>query len=294
MRRFTALLLTSLLALSLALPTWTDSLWYPENDFADAHYRDCDFTVRHGFANSPKGCIDGLDQPDGRVIYQTENGSKVTVYATYQDWGCIGCPEEGAEPSDNWRDNEARGAWVPLSDLALTYDHLSFQKEFADQLVPGDQAAVDTLLAAREDDTIVLWPYPNAAEAEWAGANGDWAYDSIEVYGFDYTYTDPEGLLWGTCYLHGFQDVWVCLSAPAAGDGHTELYRQTDQTYVPNPNPRLASVRALPEVTVYPPQEPVPPAESHLPALLVLLTVLLSAAALWFFYGKKHNKGGTT
>ena len=269
MRKLAALFLTALLAASLAAPALADMIWYPENSFIDAHTRECDFTIRRGVANSPKGYIDGRKSPDGQVIYQAENGRPVTVYATYQDWGCIGCPEEGAEPSDSWLENEARGAWVPLADLALVYDHVSLAEDYAAQLVPADRTAVDTILAAREDDTVVLWPYPNAAEAEWAGANGDWVYDSLEIYGFGHTYTDPEGHLWGSCYVHSFGDVWLCLDA------------------------RVVSVREVPEVTMYPAQEPQPPLSNYLPAALAGGAVVLSAGALWVFYGKKKRRGGT-
>lgn len=291
--KLTVLLLAALLTLALMPVASADSIWYPENDFIEKHESECDFTVRRYFINSPKGYIDGLDTPGGRVIYQAENGAEVGVYATYRDWGCIGCPREGAELSDDWFDNNARGAWVPLEDLSLIYDRIAFEEDFAGELVPGDQAAVDTFLSARQGDSMVVWPYPNAERAEWAWSNGGWVYENAGSRGFDYTYTDPEGHLWGSCCLPEFKDVWICLDAPDAGDGYTEI-AQSDGSKIPNPKPRVVSVRALPEIELYPAREPQPPRANYLPALLVLLAVVLSAAALWFFYGKKRNKGGTT
>lgn len=294
--RLSALFLTALLAASLAAPALADMIWYPENSFIDAHTRECDFTIRRGVANSPKGYIDGRKSPDGQVIYQAENGRPVTVYATYQDWGCIGCPEEGAEPSDDWLENDARGAWVPLADLALVYDRIAFEADFAGELVPGDGEQIERLIEARNSDAIVLWPYPNAEQALSAYAEGGEAYEDFLLYGFKKTFTDEEGFLWGMPLYHpflGYKEVWVCLSAPDAGDGHTELFQYLDRTYIPNPNPRVVSVRALPEVTLYPAREPVPPAADYLPAALAGGAVVLSGGALWVFYRKKKWRGGT-
>ena len=279
-KRLAALPLTALLSLSLTIPASADAIWEPENAYYEFHQWWCERSQRTYLANSPAGFVNIRTSPHGRVVHQVENGVSLTSMYLYKNDIYITAWGVGAE------------GWVSLDDMSLIYDYIFFEEEFADQLSPGTPEAAAIFLSSREGDNLVAWPSPNAKNALWAWSNGGWVYDAVSTGGFEYTYTDPEGHLWGACYLREIGDVWLCLDAPDAGDGHTEI-AQSDGSKIPNPKPRVVSVREVPDVTLYPAKEPVPPPFGGLlPAILSAAAVLLSAAALWFFYGKKRNKGG--
>ncbi len=273
--RLSALLLTALLALSMALPAWADVLDVPPNDFFVEHEEECEYDHRLYYANSPKGYVNFREAPGGRVIRQEENGVRLLSNARYQDWVFV------EYYGDTYWD-----AWVPLSELSVVYDEISFAEEYSDQFTPCDREQVEALLSDREDGYVVYWDYPNAERARYV----QWEEAEVFARMADHItdlYTDPEGCVWALgCQL----DYWVCLSAPEAGDGQME-YDRPDGTAAPYPRPRVVSVREAPPIKFYPAREPVPPLSNYLPAGLVGGAVALSAAALWFFYRKKPAKG---
>lgn len=284
MKKLSALVLALLLTLLLALPAFADEIWYPDNDFLSTHYGECEIYPRQRsyYANSRRGYLNLRSSPGGQVLQQVKNGERLTGTARYQDWICVVC------------DDQAEAAlWAPAKELSLIYDYIAFAEDYSGQLSPGTGEAVETFLASREGDNLVVWPYPNAERADWAWDNGGWVYETVSLQGFTYTYTDPEGYLWGACCLPEFGNVWLCLNAPDAGDGYTEIAQLEggQVTFIPNPKPRIVSVREIPADERYPAREPVPP--YVLPGALVGLVTLLSAAALRIFYGRKRKKGGS-
>lgn len=272
-----ALLLALLLSLTLTAPVWADVIDEPPNDFFVTHEAACEYDRRWYCANSPRGYVNFREAPGGRVTEQAENGARVLSTVLYQDWVLV----------EYYGDVYWEG-WAPRSELSVVYDDISFIEECGSQFVPCDRELVDALLSARESRYVVYWPYPNAERAR----DVQWKTDeSIANMANHITalYTDPEGYVWGQTRMF---DYWVCLSALDGGDGQVTFDLPGGAT-TPYPKPRVVSVRELPPIEFYPAQEPKPPLANYLPALLVLLVVLLSGAALWFFYGKKRNKGGT-
>ena len=252
MRRFQGIFLAILLALSLAAPAAADVIWEPEDDFYQKHAEACQLLQRNFYTNGPEGYVNFYRSPDSSAVTgQMENGTKLYVYWRYEDWGYV--EEEG---------------WVPLGDLQLVYDHISFEEEYGGQFQPYDPETYGPLLEEWEGDTLVLWPYPGAAQAQYVWQDAGDAMADLKEYGFSSIFVDEEGLTWGFCgYLYGNRNFWVCLDAPAGRDdpavtgGAVEIpVRQVEQ----------------PELT--PAQEPELPAAYYIP---YTLGVLIAVGAVW-------------
>ena len=278
MRHLTALLLTLLLALSLAPPAWADVLWEPENRFYTGHREDCEYHNRTYTANGPGGYVDVRSAPGGVVTAQVENGQRVNVYYLYRDWGYV----SGAE------------GWAPLADLSLIYDYLSFEADHGGEILPVDKSLTDPLFdayLATGKTTVVIWPYPNAAQFSYhySGDTGLELLSGLKEHGV-FTYTDEEGHLWGYCsYLYGHRHFWVLLDDPSAGDGVTPAPEDHEN---PEIGDRTVSVRDIPKAALIPAQRPpLPPAATLLTAGLAAAAVLLSGGALWLFYGRRRTRG---
>lgn len=277
-RRLTALLLTALLTLALALPAYADVLWEPENRFYEDHRDECQYHNRSYTVNSPQGYADIRSAPNGVVTAQAENGRRVNVYFTCRDWGYIS--------------NTGLEGWAPLAELSLIYDYASFAEEHGGEIFPVDKAVTDPPL----DDyletgktTVVFWPYPNAERMSgyYTGDHGLELLKALREYGV-FTYTDEEGHLWGFCsYLYGHRNFWVLLDDPGAGDGQPAGPEKDGEGAVGD---RIVSVREIPETILFPAQKPpLPPAATLLTAGLVIAAAVLSGGALWLFYGKRRR-----
>ena len=157
--RLSALLLTALLAASMALPAWADNIARPFNDFFMEHEEECEFIHRWYCLNSPAGYVNFREAPGGRVVHQEKNGPEVLVEELYQDWALTSYIH-GQEMA-------YVEAWVPLSELSVVYDEISFTEECGDQFTPCDQEQVDALLSAREDGYVVYWDFPYAERARY-------------------------------------------------------------------------------------------------------------------------------
>lgn len=267
MKRILSLLLALSLALSLAVPAFADVLWEPENRFYEKHAGDCQLLQRSFYVNGEEGYINLLAAPDSSsVTLQLKNGERVYVYWQYQDWCYV--------------EVENDGGWVPLSQLQLIYDHISFAEEYADSIMPYDSALCQPLLDSWDGSVLALWSYPGAEQASfvWEGAEG--AMEQLKTEGGNYfrqIFRDEEGLIWGFCsYLWGNRNFWVCLNAPA---GRDDALVQSGEAELP--------VRTTPEVELLPPQEPAFPVFSFLlPGILVAAVVAMTAAVLL----KKKNE----
>lgn len=277
----TALLLALLLSLTLALPALADVLWEPENRFYENHREDCAYHNRNYTTNSPRGYVEIRSAPDGTVTAQAENGQRVNIYFIYQDWGYIsGGAAEG---------------WAPLGELSLIYDYLSFEEEHGEEILPADSAVTDPLLDAYLETgktTLVFWPYPNAAHLSYhyTGDDGLELLKALRENGLSAVYTDGDGYLWGYCaYLYGHRHFWVLLDDPSAGDGSPPAPEDQPDGAV---GERITSVLEIPETVITPAQKPsLPPESTLLTGGLAAGAVILSAAALWVFYGRRRRGG---
>jgi len=270
MKRILSLFLCFILSLSLAAPAFADVLWEPENAFYRRHASDCQLLQRSFYVNGEDGYVNLLAAPDSsNVNFQLENGEKVYVYWQYLDWGYVEV------------DND-EGGWVELNQLELIYDHISFADEYADSIMPYDNALCQPLLDSWDGSTLTLWPYPGAEEARFVWENADDAMEQLKTQGGDYfrqIFRDEEGLIWGFCgYLWGNRNFWVCLNAPA---GRDDELAHSGQVELP--------IREVETPELIPAQEPAMPTSYLLPIILVATVVLLTAGYLVVLKKKKNR-----
>ena len=267
MKRVLSLLLILVLALSLSAPAFADVLWEPENRFYEKHADECQVLQRSFYVNGESGYVNLFAAPDSSTVnLQLQNGEKVYVYWQYLDWGYVEVNNDGG--------------WLPLSELELIYDYLSFESEFGNQFAPYDPAACQPLLDAWEGSTLTLWPYPGAEQAKYVWQNASDAMEQLKTEGdsyFRHTFTDEEGLTWAFCsYLWGNRNFWVCLDAPAGRDDSAVVSGDVE-----------LPVREVEEPELIPAQEPQMPASYLLPAVLVAAAIVLTIAALLLLRKKK-------
>ena len=250
MKKWISLLFAALLALSLAVPAAADVIWEPEDAFYKKHADDCTLLQRSFYANGADGYINLYESPESAFVTgQLENGAQLYIDWQYEDWGYLEGDKSG---------------WVPLGDLQIIYDYLSFAEEYGDEFLPYDAAQYRPLMETWAGDTLALWPYPGAAEAQnvWQGAAD--AMAELRQNGFDNIFVDEEGYTWGyRAYLYGNRNVWVCLDDP--GD-------------------RIFTVRQVDQPELVPAATPKPPLFNYVP--LTLGVVIAAAATL--VLGKRY------
>ena len=255
-KRFPLLLALALL-LPLTVPARADLLWEPRNRFYQEH--PCSYLDRAFYANSPDGFVTLLDAPEGGTVEaQYANGARLRVYWIYQDWGCVTV----------WEDGGHVDGWVPMDQLRLIYDYLSFAEEYAGEIQDygGQFADFDG-----QADQVAFFAYPGAPQPQetrrleqipdlvdrLAGSGGEPSCISR-------IFVDEEGRTWGFVpYLYGRLNAWFCLDEPDGED---------------------FPVRAVEEPELIPARDPVLPARAYLPFLLVGAVIAVTAALLLRFY----------
>lgn len=254
MRRIlTCLLLASVW---LALPVRADILWEPrDNSFYEQHRDDCEYVGRVFYANGEEGFITLWDAPGGKtVISQFENGEKLRIYYTYQNWGLVNL----------WPEKDLSG-WVPLEDLKLIYDHISFSQDYAGQI----QAYQGEFADYREDLTRVnFYEYPGAPEVKLESTAWKEMQSLLTEEAISQIFVDEEDRIWGYVdYLYGRVEGWFCLDDPAGEE---------------------FPVRQVSEATLTPPQAPKLPVSAYTPYILVGGAAAVTGVLLFWFYGRKR------
>lgn len=279
-KRLFTVLCTLVLVFSLIPAAHADVLWTPDNQFFYNHSDECTYVGRSYYANGTHGYVTLWNAPDGGIVVdQFENGFTLEVYWQYKDWGCV-----TVFGDEGWTDG-----WVPMNDLALIYDHISFAEEHGSQIKDYNGEFADY---SGDGIGIAFWDYPGAAVPKLI-----WDHNDIVPQltgsedGHSYIsqiYTDAQGLTWGYVgYLYGSRDLWFCLDDPKGasllpGVNHSEA----EATAAPVPS--LAP--ADPEAQLVPPAAPKLPAAAFVPYILVGVVVLITAALLFFFFRQKRNK----
>ena len=267
MKRLFVFLLTLLTLLALAAPAYADIMWEPDNNsFYDRHRNQCEYENRTYYANGKDGFVTLLDAPNGSMVRaQFENGEKLRIYFIYN--GSYGL-------AAFWTDGEETSGWVPMSDLELVYDYISFAEEYADRITAynGEFADYDGTAEA-----VNFYSYPGAENIRqtWE-TSGQWnVLENLtgKTDGHSYIssiFTDEDGRTWGYVnYMYGHLNSWFCLEEP---DGEE------------------FPVRTVPDPGLTPAQTPKLPAAGYTPYILVAAVVIVTAGLLVFFYGKKRKK----
>ncbi|MCL2694795.1 MAG: hypothetical protein FWE69_00525 [Clostridiales bacterium] len=246
------------LLLCLLLPVGTvnaDVIVEPwGDDFYDRHRNVCVREDRLYIANGFDGTVKLYKSPlDARAVETVENGTELYILTIYRG------------KQDNWGAvGDFETSWVRMTDVYVTYDALAFEREHRSEFVSFAESVTFS-------ETFLIWEYPRSASfvsMDYWFSNSD---GFEETFFFDHIYTDRDGLRWGYIpYMYG-QSGWVCLDAP----------NDPDLTPVPTPAP----------------PEPIQskPSMERNPLLfwaggLVLLLVIVSAALIWFAYGRKRKQ----
>lgn len=276
-KRLFTLFCSLVLVLSLIPVAHADMIWTPNNAFFESHYDDCTYVGRSYYANGADGYVTIWNSPDGGIVTeQYENGFILPVYWQYEDWGCVSV----------WGDEGSVEGWVPMANLVLIYDHISFAEEHASEIKDYNGEFADY---SGDGVGIVFWDYPGAAEPKLV-----WDFDDIapqltgSADGYSYisqTYVDEAGLTWGYVgYLYGSKNLWFCLDDPKG----ESLLAQTDIAD-PDAQPTIIIAPADPNTELVPPASPKLPASAFLPYILVGIVVLFTAGLLFVFHSRKKK-----
>lgn len=268
MKRILTCAMALLMLLSLTAPAFADIIWEPsDNSFYDDHRGACTYESRCYYANGKDGFVTLLDAPGGSTVReQRENGEVLWVGFTYGDkWALVNIRAH----------QEYISGWVPMSDLAVVYDYICFEEEYADKITDYNGEFADYNGDAK---VINFYAYPGAAALDHSfEASNGWGGDILgNLTGTSEhpscirkIFIDEDGRTWGfISYLYGYKNGWFCLDEP---DG------------------RNFPVRDVPAANLIPAQEPVLPTASYVPYILVAAVVGATAGILVFFYGKKKK-----
>lgn len=274
MKRFLTCMTALLTFLSLGAAARADILWEPDNTFYEKHREECTYNGRSYYANGAEGFVTLYDAPGGSAVTaQYENGTALCVYWQYQDWGCITV----------WDETQLNG-WVPMSDLYLIYDYISFEEAWGSHFRAYDGEFAD--YEAKEGDEFWLWEHPNAYGPKSTlkvdqnimdalQGRGDWANSAIS-----HVYTDRNDETWGFVgYLYGMRNFWILLDNPTCDGIMTSCIPEVDDLI---DSGKLTA-----------PQTPVMPAPAKaaavLPYALVAAVVAATAGLLYFFYHRRRK-----
>ena len=270
-KRLFAFLLALLTLLALAVPASADVLWSPsDNPFYDAHWESCEYEGRSYYANGKKGFVTLWDAPGGSTVrVQYRNGETLWVGYTYHgEWALV-----------SWRGGcwDSSG-WVPLKDLYLVYDHISFEEEYGDrfQAYNGEFADYD----GKAGDEFWFWEYPNAYEPrETKRLTHEMLYALLGTSNevpccISKVYVDGNGQTWGYVeWLYHYRDFWILLDNPTCDGVMTSCTSEVDDLIYSG--------------EIVAPREPVLPGPSYTPYILVAAVVLVTACLLRIFWKKK-------
>lgn len=298
--RFLAVLLLVLLMIPAA---HADLIITPDNDFFEQHDYDCFLLSRAFYTNGPKGYVTVWEAPEGKsYIGQYENGVQLGAGWQYENWVSVLFVHENGKRSEGW---------ACLDELALIYDHISFEKEYRDQITPYNgefdpSVYRDNPPQITEPNTIHFYDYPGAPAPNGQYlSTGDWgrlsdffnAVDS-EKCPIISVFVDENGLTWGYIrFWMGHRESWFCLDDPF---GENFPVREVPESEVisvgkkgeisdlPVATMEIPVVRKGDTQTLTPPAEPVPPGTASLaPWLLVGGVVIVTLPLLWKLRKKK-------
>ncbi len=268
MKKLLTMLLALTTLLALAVPAWADVIWEPNNRFYETHRDQCESVPgRAYYANGKDGFVTLWDAPNGSTVaMQLENGETVHVQWMYGDWG--------------YAERDGDGGWVPMADLYVIYDYISFAEDHADDIRPyaGEFADYDG-----DAEAICFFSYPGAPEIQYTYTLADWGEVLLNLTGgagresyIQSVYVDGNGLTWGFVgYMYGRLNAWFCLDNPAAEGIMTSCIPESDM---------LIDAGAL-----IAPQTPRLPAKGYTPYALVGGVVAVTGGLLAVFFRKKKR-----
>lgn len=255
-RKLLALLTVLLLLAAMATPAFADVLWMPRENVS----YDYDEVLNRAFlANGGDGYVTVYTAPDSMSkVTNLANGTRFYVVYTREDkdgslWG-LGYEAviDGAE------------GWVPLADMALIYDYISFEEDHSHEFQKYDGSG-DHLTEA------FSYSYPGGVRISNVKGMEGGAYTLAE--GFQNLYTDENGLRWSYIgYYYGLKNFWICIDDPMNENLGVETYLTVDQ------------VRNAPDAELTPAVADVPDTSAVplwvIPVALVIVVAVVTAVII--------------
>lgn len=179
--------------------SYGDVIWEPDNDFYKKNAEFCEYDGRNYTVNSPEGSVKVQKSPrSAKLTDVVENGVTLYVSFTYtdkkgKDWGIVEL-------------DDGSSGWLPMKDLAVVYDNISFKKDHADEF----QIYNDEFTAYETQEDIFFWSYPGSGKL--SGRASDIHKRNLSI---SHTYTDGDGRLWGYVGYYYATSGWICISDPS-------------------------------------------------------------------------------
>ena len=272
-RKIFALLTAVILLAAMITPAFADIIWEPYgNSFYQIHSDECSYHDRAYIANGEKGYVTVKTAPDSLAeVVNLANGTRFFVVHVWEDkdgtqWG-VGYPA-GMFDSEGW---------VKLSDMAMIYDHISFNEDYSSEFAEYDGSG-DHLTE------VYVYSYPGGVCGSKMEQGGG-SYTFAEA--FNHLYTDENGLRWTFIgYYMGHRDGWVCIDDPLNENLGTETSLTVGQVrgseaLNPPADPPAEETPAPTVEVIYPPAEEIPPAKTLpmwlIPAVLVIVAAVITA-----------------
>jgi hypothetical protein len=208
------LLLAICFFLMLPLAARADVLFEPNNDFYTRHRNECVVLGRQFYANGEIGYVSLSAEPgskdEGDII---ENGEILDIMFTYNHNGETWGVTEIYSPDKSY--DEWSNGWIPMDQLLLVYDFISFDEEHQNEYYHYDGTFKET----DEATEIVFWTWPGSGVERSAYMDEAWIADISGAIDRYKIYKDEEGREWGfISYLYAIRNVWVCISDPSNHD----------------------------------------------------------------------------
>lgn len=261
-RKLSLIVLALVITAALAAPAFADIMWEPYgNSFYEQHRDECNYENRGCQANGPEGYVTLQTAPGSLTeVMNVANGTQLYLGFTWQDrdgsqWGVVEYSVEKEDGGWDWIDG-----WVPMDQIALIYNHTSFEEDHGAEFQEYDGSG-DALTEA------YLYSYPGGVCEDFTIEESG-SYTFAEA--FQYLYTDENGLRWAfTTYYYGFRNYWVCIDDPM----NRELGVDAPLTE--------AQVRGTDDSALVQPAENVPAARTAalwaIPAALVVIAAAVTA-----------------
>jgi len=198
-----------LMAIISALAAYADVIFEPFNNFFENHRGECEYINRQYYANGTNGSISLKIAPDSNEeVFEIENNEIITVSHTYNSSGKVWGVASILTPGVGYE-----SGWVPMEQLLLVYDYISFAEEHQGEFYPytGDYTEL------KKAEKIFFWTYPYSGVSDELSDIDMERFD--ENFAIDHVYKDEQGKEWGfVSWYYYIRQMWVCLSDPSNPD----------------------------------------------------------------------------
>ena len=207
MKKVFSVIVLAVLMATLSITARADIIPEPDNDFYRRNYSVCVPLQRSFYVNGRDGSVALRTEPGSRSeIAEFENGTILFIMFTYNRNGAIWGVTEIWETRQN--------GWLPMDDLLLVYDYISFAEEHEGEFYTFSNA----LNALETIPDLIFWTWPGSGvidsvlESKWRTES---EHESIFLAGDKDAYKDEDGREWVFIpYLYGRRNAWICLSDP--------------------------------------------------------------------------------